>query len=229
MPQRISRLRLALGLGLLVAAAPCPFAAESSILDTQELSYGFERSEFDFKNDIAQFHGRVRVTQGPNSIQADEAIARAFRSDNKQWEFKDAVTVRTAEAQLTAQSAVAAFERNVLVQARVEGAPAQFERINGPSERLARGRARVIEYDVATDTVTLSGDVWFGYGADEFRGETVVYSLRDERVRVSGGDAGSVQGILRPRLDEKTEEALRQAPDSGRRAPAPDLIREGDA
>ncbi len=193
---------------ILALAIPAAFAAELTGLETGDFGYDFDRSEFDFKNDIAEFFGHVRVRQGPNSIQAEEAVARAFRSENKQWEFKDSVLVRTADAQLQANTATAAFENNVLVEARVEGAPAHFERLGGGSDRLARGRAKVIEYDVSSDTVTLTGDVWFGYGQDEFEGETVIYSLRDERVRVNSGDSGRVRGIIRPRAGEQAKGAL---------------------
>lgn len=173
-------------------------AAEAPAFDTENFGYDFERSEVDFKNDTAQFFGHVRVTQGPNSIQAEEAIAHAFRSANKQWEFHEAVLVRTAEAQLSAETATAAFENNVLVQARVEGSPAHFESLPGVAEQLARGRARAIEYDVRADTITFTGDVWFGYGADEWRGEQVIYNLRDQRVRMSSGESGRVRGTIRP-------------------------------
>lgn len=205
-------------------------AAEQPALATQDFSYDFERSEVDFKNDIAQFHGHVRVTQGANSIEAQEAVARAFRSENKQWEFRDTVLVKTAEAELTAESATAAFENNVLVEARVEGSPAQFERRGSASERLARGHARSIEYDVTDDTVTLSGDVWFGYGSDEFRGDTVIYNLRDERVRVDAGDAGRVRGIIRPRSSEETG-TEQQSPHAGDEAASSSdrAASEGDA
>lgn len=191
-------------------------AAELPAFDTQPFGYDFERSEVDFKNDTAHFYGHVRVTQGPNSIQAEEAVARAFRSENKQWEFRESVLVRTADARLSAQSATAAFDDNVLVATRVEGAPAEFERLGGSSGQLARGRARVIEYDVVTDTVTLTGDVWFGYGKDETEAETVIYSLRDERVRFYSGDSGRVRGIIRPRISEKGDELDPRTPQAPR-------------
>jgi len=187
-------------------------AAERPVLDAENFGYDFERSEVDFKNDTAHFFGHVRVTQGPNSIQAEEATARAFRSENKQWEFRDSVLLRTEDARLSAETATAAFDADVLVAARVEGTPAEFERLGESPEQLARGRARVIEYDLVADTVTLTGDVWFGYGKDEFTGETVIYSLRDEFVRLNSGESGRVRGIIRPRTGEKEKEPDRREP-----------------
>ena len=225
-----SRSALVLALVGTLALGLVAFAAERPTLTTQDFTYDFERSEVDFKNDIAQFFGHVRVTQGTNSIEAQQAVARAFRSENKQWEFRDAVLVKTAEAELTAQSATAAFENNVLVQARVEGSPAHFERRADGSERLARGRARSIEYDVVREVVTLSGDVWFGYGSDEFRGDTVVYDLRDERVRVDARDTGRVRGVIRPRGDEQTgAERQGTSAEGGTAVLTDDVVSEGEA
>src|SRR5512138_8437 len=119
---------------LTLVAALSVRAAEAPAFDTQQFGYDFERSEVDFKNDTAHFYGGVRVTQGPNSIQAEEAVARAFRSENKHWEFQQSVLVRTADARLSAESATAAFNDNVLVATRVEGAPAEFERIGASSD-----------------------------------------------------------------------------------------------
>lgn len=199
--------RIALVVSLAAAALSVRAAEVPGFDSQQQFSYDFERSEVDFKNDTAHFYGGVRVMQGPNSIQSEEAVARAFRSDNKQWEFQESVLVRTTDARLSADSATAAFNDNVLVAVRVEGAPAEFERLGGTSEQL-RGRARVIEYDVVADTVTLTGNVWFGYGnGDETEAETVIYSLRDETVRARPGDSGRVRGIIRPRGDGKTTDS----------------------
>jgi lipopolysaccharide export system protein LptA len=154
-----------------------------------------------FRSDTLELLGNVRVTQGTMSIEAQQATADAFRSENSRWQFQNSVRVRTAEAELTSESAAASFRNNQLIEARVMGSPAQFEQRGSAPERSVRGRARNITYDLASDVVTLTGDVWFSYGADEFRGDTVIYSMRDERVRVNpdGDSSGRVKGIIRPR------------------------------
>ena len=62
-------------------------------------------------------------------------------------------------------------------------APAQFEQLGGPADRQVRGKAGVIEYDFQSGVVKLTDQVWFSNGKDEFRGDVVIYSVRDERVR----------------------------------------------
>jgi lipopolysaccharide transport protein LptA len=187
------------GVMLLCALSPVSFAAQ---VETQDESFRWTADVLDsnFRSDTLELLGNVRVEQGPMSIEAEQATANAFRSENSRWQFQNDVKVRTADADLASETASAAFQSNQLVQARVEGSPAQFEQ-RGGTERTVRGRARVIEYDVTGNTVTLKGDVWFSYGKDEFRGDTVIYNIRDERVRVNpdGESPGRVEGIIRPR------------------------------
>ena len=62
-----------------------------------------------------------------------------------------------------------------------------------------RGRAGVIEYDITAGIVKLTDNVWFSNGKDEFRGDVVIYNVRDERVQINPGGQGRVRGIIRPR------------------------------
>jgi hypothetical protein len=46
--------------------------------------------------------------------------------------------------------------------------------------------------------------VWFSNGKDEFRGDVVIYNVRDERVQINpGGSSNRVRGIIRP--NQKTQ------------------------
>jgi lipopolysaccharide transport protein LptA len=155
----------------------------------------------DFRSDTLDLSGNVRVTQGPMSIEAGAAKARDFRSDTSRWTFEQAVHIRTAEADLKSSTATAAFEKGVIADARVEGSPAQFEQVGGTPDRQVRGRAGVIEYDFGTGIVKLTDQVWFSNGKDEFRGDVVIYNVRDERVQINPGgqSSGRVRGIIRPR------------------------------
>jgi lipopolysaccharide export system protein LptA len=100
--------------------------------------------------------------------------------------------------------ATAAFVNGELADVRIEGAPARFEQLGGASNRQIRGRAGVIEYDFNTGVVKLTNQVWFSNGKDEFRGDVVIYSVRDERVQINpGGSSNRVRGIIRP--NQKTQ------------------------
>src|SRR5262245_50705016 len=141
----------------------------------------------DFRSDTLDLSGNVRVTQGPMSIEAGAARARDFRSDNSHWTFDQAVHIRTAEADLKASTASAAFVKGQIAGAHVEGNPAQFEQISATPDRQVRGRAGTIDYDFSSGIVKLKDQVWFSNGKDEFRGDLVIYNVRDERVQINPG------------------------------------------
>ena len=153
----------------------------------------------DFRSDTLDLSGNVRVNQGPMSIEAHAATAADFRSDNSRWTFKDDVRIRTAQAELRSTSAIASFVKGQIAVARAEGSPAEFEQKSDVADRQVRGRAGVIEYDFTNGVVRLQDQVWFSNGKDEFRGDVVLYNVRDERVQINpGGSSGRVRGIIRP-------------------------------
>jgi lipopolysaccharide transport protein LptA len=153
----------------------------------------------DFRSDTLELKGNVRVMQGPSSIEAQSAKGRNVRAESSRWTFEKAVRIRTAEADLFSDLATAGVVNGQFADARIEGAPARFEQLTGNSNRQVRGRAGVIEYDFNTGVVKLSNQVWFSNGKDEFRGDVVIYNVRDERVQINpGGSSNRVRGIIRP-------------------------------
>jgi lipopolysaccharide transport protein LptA len=203
--------RHALALLLLAAAS---FAAEPAL--ERSFAWSADVLSSDFRSDTLDLSGNVRVTQGPMSIHAGNAKATNFRSDNSRWTFQDAVRIRTAEADLQSNTASAVFANGQIADARVEGSPAQFLQLGGDATRQVRGRAGVIEYDFARGVVKLTDQVWFSNGKDEFRGDVVIYNVRDERVQINPDGQGRVRGIIRPetnkpqKMDEKSGDDARQ-------------------
>ncbi|MGH8240871.1 MAG: LptA/OstA family protein [Steroidobacteraceae bacterium] len=177
----------------------------------------------DFRTDTLEFSGNVRVTQGPMSIQAGAAKASDVRSENSRWNFQKSVHIVTSEAELESDSASAAVVGGQLARARAEGSPAQFEQRGGGADRQVRGRAGVIEYDFIAGIVKLTDNVWFSNGKDEFRGDVVVYNVRDERVQINPGGQGRVRGIIRPQGTKAT------APTPPQTQPQPQPQRESGA
>jgi lipopolysaccharide transport protein LptA len=161
-------------------------------------SWSADALSSDLRSDTLDLQGNVRVTQGTNSIEAGAATAKDIRSENSHWMFQKSVHIVTSEAELQSSSASAAIVRGQLLQARAEGAPAEFSQRGGPADRQVRGRASIIEYDFAAGIIKLTDQVWFSNGKDEFRGDVVIYNVRDERVQINPGGQGRVRGIIRP-------------------------------
>jgi len=153
----------------------------------------------DFRSDVLELSGNVRVMQGPYSIEAQNAKGNNVRAESSRWTFEKGVRIRTEEADLFSDLATAGIVNGQFADARIEGAPARFEQIAGTANRQVRGRAGVIEYDFNSGVVKLSNQVWFSNGKDEFRGDVVIYNIRDERVQINpGGSSNRVRGIIRP-------------------------------
>ena len=68
-----------------------------------------------------------------------------------------------------------------------------------------RGRAGVIEYDFVAGIVKLTDDVWFSNGKDEFRGDVVIYNVRDERVQINPGRPGAACAASSGRITPGTQ------------------------
>jgi lipopolysaccharide transport protein LptA len=209
---RSQQLAAAAGVYLTLAFA----AASAAELTRGTFDYSADVLNSDLRSDTMELLGNVRLSQDTMSIAAAQAHAAAFRSDNSRWSFERDVRLRTVDADLTADTARASFVNGQISLARIEGSPAQFEQRGGAPDRQVRGRAATIEYDFGRGIVTLTGDVWFGYGKDEFRCDTVVYSIRDERVNCNPGSTapGRVRGTIRPRQRESAEPTAGATPRS---------------
>lgn len=187
-------------LGALLLTALCATAGAADLVHAgDEFNWDAKVVTSDFRTDTLEISGDVRVTQGPNSIEAGAAKANDVRSQNSRWTFENAVHIVTGEADLQSDTASAAVVGGQLARARAQGSPAQFAQRGGKADGQVRGRAGVIEYDIAAGVVKLTDNVWFSNGKDEFRGDVVIYNVRDERVQINPGGQGRVRGIIRPR------------------------------
>jgi lipopolysaccharide transport protein LptA len=187
-------------LALAALLASHAFAAAPPAALDSNFSWSADVLNSDFRNETLDLSGNVRVKQGPMSIQAGSARGRDLRASTSRWTFEKAVHIQSDEADLQSNSASAAVVNGQITEARVEGTPARFEQRGAPDGQQVRGRAGVIEYDISKSIVTLSNQVWFSNGKDEFRGDVVIYNVRDERVQINpGGSAGRVRGVIRPK------------------------------
>lgn len=204
-PKRAERAVLPLAVLLLAVSSVAPVHAAVPTLTGGEIKLSADVVNSDPRNDVHVMSGNVRVTQGAMSMEAEQATATDLQSDHSRWTFERSVHITTADADLKSNSASAVFAGGQLTEAVIKGSPASFEQRNPSADKNVRGRANVIEYDFAKGTVKLTDNVWFNYGGNEFRGNTVVYDLKDERVTVNsagvntdGKAPGRVNITIRP-------------------------------
>jgi LPS export ABC transporter protein LptC len=129
-------------------------------------------------------------------VQADEATATNTELDNNRFTLRGNVILDLpAQGKVQADSAIVTLRESRIVHATAAGQPAtegkaepvRFEHRRQTKDKqtdavtveTARGYANQIEYDVLTNLVIFSGNVWFSTGRFEWRGEEWQYNLTD--------------------------------------------------
>lgn len=200
---------------LLVLLQPCVGGAASARPGTGEIDLTADLVTSDQRKDVHELSGNVRISQGEMSMEADKATASAMQTDHAHWTFERAVRIKTADANLTSDSANATFVDGQIAAAVAKGSPATFEQRNSTADKRVRGRADNIEYDFGKGTVKLTDNVWFSQGDNEFRGDTLIYYVREERVVMNPGgkESGRVNITIRPR-SSGADKPAKEAPDA---------------
>lgn len=137
-------------------------------------------TDVDYKNNTLAFHS-VRITQGVFAIEADNATATGLDFKASHWVFTGNVRITTPDGFMTSDEARIEFVSDAVANAQITGAPAAFEEKR--DNRIARGHAQHIDYDVAGATVKLRDDAQLTDGEQQLAGQTIVYDMRQQRLR----------------------------------------------
>jgi lipopolysaccharide transport protein LptA len=159
-----------------------------------------QSSDFDYAKNTLLFR-KVRVSQGDTSVEADEATATGLNFENSKWEFHSNVKILVEGGSLKSDDASVTFADNQISRAVITGSPAEFEQKLANSEDIAHGRAGSIEYDFSSETIRMLQDAYLTDGHNDIRGQTLVYSIRDQRVLANASDQGDerVRITINPR------------------------------
>ena len=169
-------------------------------------------SELDRRSDRLLFRD-LTVTQGDLRLQADEAIATPADFENSRWVFTGNVVLQSADARVTAQRAEISFGAQRLQVILLTGSPARFEQFGAREELPTAGRAGLMEYDLTSGVVLMSGEAWLSDGNNEISGARISYDLRNERVTADADETGQVRlRITPPERDESTPAPQQPAP-----------------
>jgi lipopolysaccharide transport protein LptA len=163
-----------------------------------------ESSDFDYAKNTLLFR-KVRVSQGKTSVEADEATATGLNFENSRWVFRHNVKIHVEGGSLTSDDAAVTFADNQIARALITGSPAEFEQKLENSEDIAHGSAGSIEYDFTSSTIRMLQDAYLTDGHNDIRGQTLVYSIREQRVLANASDQGDerVRITINPRSVER--------------------------
>jgi lipopolysaccharide transport protein LptA len=160
---------------LALAAPPAP----------QPISVDARSSEVDYKTNTVVFT-QVVISQGATRVQAEHAHATGLDFANSRWIFEGNVRIEAQEqGTLRSDVAVVEFRDNHIARATITGKPAAFEQQRADSDKVARGHADEIVYDVDAGTVRLTTDAWLSNGQNEISGPLLVYNMREQRVEAA--------------------------------------------
>ena len=228
-PIAANRRQLAVALAVLLLGTTLALAQtqEPAPLGEGAFDLNADAGLLDPRSDAGELSGNVRITQSGLSMLAQKATVIGMQTDHATWIFKDSVHISTTEAELNSDSASAQFADGELARAIAQGSPATFERRGVAPDKIVRGRADTIEYNFDKGIVRLSNNVWFSQGGNEFRGDTLIYYVHDERVVMNPGgkQSGRVNVTIRPRNSSGKSSATLEGSrlnDSGSSSPAND-------
>ncbi len=150
----------------------------------------------------------IIITQDTLGVRASRAIGSDLSFESSDWTFSGNVQLTDDGALIEAREAVLTFRDNQLQTAALVGEPVTFRRESTQvAGQFARGRAQRVDYDVANDSVRLSGDAWLCEGGNEITSEVIVYEIDAEQVMADGGrdEDGRVRILITPGSDEDSE------------------------
>lgn len=142
-------------------------------------------SDVDYKNGTLALH-TVRISQDALAIEADEATAVGLDFKASQWSLHGHVKITTPDGNLNSDEAHIEFLDNAVSIAQITGAPASFEQKR--DNHTAHGHANHIDYNFIAGTVRLTDNAYLSDGDHEISGHTLIYDMREQRVRASADD-----------------------------------------
>ena len=179
----------------LVVLACLPLAPASAILpeSKEPISLDAASAEFDGLQNRLVFTG-VRITQGPLTITADQAVVDALDFANNTWVFTGNVRIDGGPTRIRSDAASLLFVEHGLAAASVTGDPATFERDAVGDKRAIRGGAGMIDYDAREGTLILARKAQLFDGTNQITGERLLYKVAEERL-IASSDANNGERV----------------------------------
>ena len=207
--QRSISLGIAFLLTATALAQQVPDIPDVTTMKSLPIDLDAESSEFDRKRNRLVFR-KLRIRQGPLSVDADEAVATRLDFDNTRWEFTGNVIIENAGTTAWADYADILFQEHRIRNAEMTGEPVRFQQI-APSRNdeskitTTKGRANSVQYDVDSGVVSMSEDAWLSDGSNEVTGDRISYDLVREIILADADETGQIRMKIVPPEDSITK------------------------
>ncbi|MEM7764421.1 MAG: LptA/OstA family protein [Pseudomonadota bacterium] len=163
--------------------------AQSAALDRRlPIDIDSDQSTLDLASGM-MMHRNLRITQGATRIEAERAESSANRTfADSEWQFSGNVRIDVGETRIRAEKAVLRFVNNQLINAKVDGDPAQFSDIDERNGQTIEGAARNFDYDLERNTVRFENDARLRNADSEVSGRLLVYNVTDKQIVFEGDE-----------------------------------------
>jgi lipopolysaccharide transport protein LptA len=210
------RLGTVLAAGLLGSAAfAAPMAASCA---NPEIVVEAKPVEINYRDNSTLLRD-VIIRQCDNRIEAAEARSTGgIAFENSRWTFSGKVRIKASGGNLSSDKAVVEFRNNLISEAVVTGAPAEFEQQRDDNS-TSRGHANTISYEALGGRISLRENAWLSDGCNEITGQQLIYNITLQRVEGQSrtntkqtGD-GRIVITIQPKTESGTSPCSKKAPD----------------
>jgi lipopolysaccharide export system protein LptA len=132
----------------------------------------------------------------PLQVAADTA---SFNEKTGIATYRGAVVIRQGTLEVRADELVLTVDKAGNVTTTVAlGKPARYQQQTDPRKGLVSAEASRIDYDLKTETITLSGQARLKQDGASFQGASIVYAIARQQVEAKGDASNRVQLVLPP-------------------------------
>jgi lipopolysaccharide transport protein LptA len=187
----------ALALLALTPAGGAPRLESSEGKCNDPIDVNADSADVDYKNNTTKWNNVV-ISQCDIRVEARHASATGLNSASTRWTFDGDVRINVEKrGQLRSNQAVVDVQNDQIAKATITGSPAEFEQHNSETNITTRGHAGEIVYEVGPGTVQLRDNAWLSNGSTDMKGSTVVYDIRQEKVRAASEPGGNERVHIR--------------------------------
>lgn len=186
-------------IGHSIAASPAEF-----VVAQEEMRFQADSTDLDLKTNRSTSYN-VTMTQGGWTLIAGEATLEWQNDEHGEWQLNGRVRLRGPGTEIDADVAKVAVASNRIQSVILTGQPATFGHYVEQQGKVAEGKAQSVQYDLESNSVSLTGDAFLAMGQYELTNATIHYYLNEQRVVANNPppSTGRVKGRIKRQKDER--------------------------
>ena len=174
------------------------------------ISIAADSTKYDGKRSMLLFRG-LHLTQGPISIDADEARATNLDFKDSTWHFSGNVIIDKENGHIECNAADLHFSDHQLQIATITGTPATFELQRPEGTDTTYGEASRLDYNFELGIIEFSENATITEGGNKISSNYLVYNIADQSINArSAGTEGERVKITYTPTQPDTPDAVQE-------------------